>query len=66
MMHQHQHTHTCIRQVDAVVAKARVASDVWKQSSFEQRRHALRTILKFVLENQAQMAQVKRRGKFGM
>lgn len=44
--------------VDQVVAKARVASDAWKTSTFEQRRHALRTLLRFVLENQETIARV--------
>lgn len=57
--------HVCVRvgllshqQVDAVVAKARVASEAWQRSSFAQRQHALKVILKFVLENQEQMARV--------
>jgi len=44
--------------VDAVVGRARVAGDAWKVSSFEQRRHALRTLLKFVMENQETIARV--------
>lgn len=44
------------KEVAAVVDRAEVAAKAWAKSSFEDRRHALRTILKYILENQETIA----------
>ena len=46
------------RDVDTTVKRAAKAAEAWGKSSFEDRRHALRTLLQFVLENQETIARV--------
>ena len=41
-----------------MVDRAEVAATAWAKSSFEDRRHALRTILKYILKNQETIARV--------
>jgi len=45
-------------QVDATVARAKVAQQEWRQSSFLKRRLLMRTFLRFFTENQEQCARV--------
>lgn len=42
-------------QVQAVVDKSKAAAKIWKSSSFKQRKHLLRVILKYILENQEEI-----------
>lgn len=44
--------------VDRAIAKATEAQVQWAQTTFSQRRRVLRTMLKFVLENQETIARV--------
>ncbi|KAI9682495.1 MAG: Meiotic Sister-Chromatid recombination aldehyde dehydrogenase [Trizodia sp. TS-e1964] len=44
--------------IDRALVKATVAQLQWATTSFEQRRRVLRTMLKFVLDNQANIARV--------
>jgi acyl-CoA reductase-like NAD-dependent aldehyde dehydrogenase len=44
--------------IDRAIAKAKAAQVQWAQSSFIQRRKVLKTMLKFVLENQEAIARV--------
>ena len=45
-------------EVDATVKRAAAAAAIWGKSSYEDRRHALRTLLQYVLENQETIARV--------
>ncbi|KAI9890654.1 MAG: Meiotic Sister-Chromatid recombination aldehyde dehydrogenase [Vezdaea aestivalis] len=42
--------------IDRAVAKARLAQESWRKTSFKQRRHVLRTLLSFLLKNQSEIA----------
>jgi delta 1-pyrroline-5-carboxylate dehydrogenase len=44
--------------VDTAIKKARSAQLQWRSTSFEQRAHVLRTLLKFILEHQEDIARV--------
>lgn len=44
--------------VDAAIAKAKAAQLVWRDTSFKQRAQVLRTLLKFILEHQEDIARV--------
>jgi acyl-CoA reductase-like NAD-dependent aldehyde dehydrogenase len=44
--------------VDAAIAKARAAQLQWRNTSFKQRAQVLRTLLKFILEHQEDVARV--------
>lgn len=45
-------------EVDVIVAKAKVAQAKWKKSSFKQRRLLMRTMLRYITENQEACARV--------
>ena len=45
-------------EVDAVVAKAKIAQAKWRNSSFKQRRLLMRTMLRYITENQEACARV--------
>jgi delta 1-pyrroline-5-carboxylate dehydrogenase len=44
--------------VDAAIRKARSAQLQWRSTSFKQRAHVLRTLLKFILEHQEDISRV--------
>jgi len=44
--------------IDRAIAKAKAAQVQWAQTSFLRRRKVLRTMLKFILENQEEIARV--------
>lgn len=44
--------------IDRAIAKAKAAQVQWAQTSFLKRRKVLRTMLKFILENQEEIARV--------
>jgi len=45
-------------QVNRAVSKARKAQEQWKNSSFAQRRLLMRTLLRYITENQENCARV--------
>lgn len=49
---------TSVEDVAAIVAKAKVAQQTWKQSSFKTRRLLMRTMLRYITENQENCARV--------
>ncbi|MEW5302973.1 MAG: hypothetical protein WDW38_003925 [Sanguina aurantia] len=49
------------REVKEIVTKAKEAAQVWKTSTFKQRRRLLKTLLKFIVENQETICRVSAR-----
>ena len=47
-----------VEQVNATVARAKVAQEQWRHSTFGQRRLLMRTMMRFFTENQEQCARV--------
>lgn len=48
-------------EVRSAIQKARAAQEEWKESSFSQRRHLLRILLKYILDNQDTICRVASR-----